>query len=118
MPDTSPRVIEMPFQYSGCDFVSETEARIKQRLCKQSQFSDHMKLSRIYQPRNALFWVMVIINLLSIALAWVARSHELAPLQATLVSIMAVANAVVGTFLMLRLTHDEPADNRQKMENR
>ena len=76
-----------------------------------------MKLSRIYQPRNPLFWLMVIINLLSTALAWVARSYELAPLQATLVSVMAVANALAGIFLMFRLIRDEPA-NSQPVEHR
>jgi hypothetical protein len=76
-----------------------------------------MKLSRIYQPRNPLFWLMVVINLLSTALAWVARSYELAPLQATLVSVMAVANALAGIFLMFRLIRDEPA-NSQPVEHR
>ena len=77
-----------------------------------------MKFSRIYQPRNPLFWLMVIINLLSTVLAWVARSYQLAPLQATLVSIMAVANAVAGLYLMLRLLREEPADNNRTVDDR
>jgi hypothetical protein len=68
-----------------------------------------MKLSRIYQPRNPLFWLMVMLNLLSTALAWIGRSYELAPLPATIVAAMAVGNAVIGLYLTIRLIRDEPA---------
>ena len=39
-----------------------------------------MKLARLWQPRNPAFWLMVVLNLLSTLLAWVARSYTLAPL--------------------------------------
>jgi hypothetical protein len=68
-----------------------------------------MKLSRIYQPRNPLFWLMVMLNLLSTALAWIGRSYELAPLPATIVAAMAVGNAIIGLYLTIRLIRDEPA---------
>jgi len=67
-----------------------------------------MKLSRIYQPRNPVFWLLIGFNLMSTALAWIARSYDLAPLPALVVAGLAVANAVIGLFLMLRLMREEP----------
>jgi len=67
-----------------------------------------MKLSRIYQPRNPVFWLLIGFNLLSTALAWIARNHDLAPLPALAVAGLAVANAVIGLGLMLRLMREEP----------
>jgi hypothetical protein len=75
-----------------------------------------MKLSRIYQPRNPLFWLMVMLNLLSTALAWIGRSYELAPLPATIVAAMAVGNAVIGLYLTIRLIRDEPAGARTQAD--
>ena len=69
-----------------------------------------MKLSRLYQPRNPLFWLMVVLNLLSTALAWIGRSYDLAPLPATIVAIMAVGNAAIGIYLTLRLMREAPAE--------
>jgi hypothetical protein len=71
-----------------------------------------MKLSRIYQPRNPLFWLMVVLNLLSTALAWIGRSYDLTPLPATIVAAMAVGNAVIGLYLTIRLIREEPAGSQ------
>ena len=67
-----------------------------------------MKISRLYQPRNPRFWLMVVLNLLSTALAWVTRSYDLVPLAALMVAAMAVANAVIGLRLALALMREEP----------
>ncbi len=67
-----------------------------------------MKLSKIYRPRNPIFWLLIGFNLLSTALAWIARNYDLAPLPALAVAAAAVANAVIGLFLMLRLMREEP----------
>jgi len=77
-----------------------------------------MKLSRIYQPRNPLFWLMVVLNLLSTALAWIGRSYDLAPLPAMIVAAMAVGNALIGIYLTLRLIRDEPADSPTQASDR
>lgn len=71
-----------------------------------------MKLSRIFQPRNPLFWLMVTLNLLSTALAWIGRSYDLAPLPAMIVAAMAVGNAVIGLYLTIRLIREEPAGSQ------
>lgn len=68
-----------------------------------------MKLARLWQPRNPAFWLMVALNLLSTALAWVARSYDLAPIAALIVAGFAVANALIGLRLMWLLVRDEPA---------
>lgn len=67
-----------------------------------------MKLTRLWQPRNPAFWLMVALNLLSTLLAWVARSYDLAPLAALMVAGFAVANALIGLRLMWLLMRDEP----------
>ena len=69
-----------------------------------------MKLSRLFQPRNPRFWLMVALNLLSTALAWIARSYDLVPLAALMVAGFAVANAVLGIRLALALMREEPPD--------
>ena len=68
-----------------------------------------MKLSRIYQPRNPIFWLIVVLNLLSTILAWIGRNYDLTPLVASIVAVMAIGNAGLGIFLMLRLIRDQPA---------
>ena len=68
-----------------------------------------MKLGRLWQPRNPAVWLMVALNLLSTLLAWVARSYELAPAAALMVTGFAVANALIGLRLMWLLMRDEPA---------
>ena len=68
-----------------------------------------MKLSRLWQPRNPAFWLMVVLNLLSTVLAWIARSYALAPAAALMVAGFAVANALIGLRLMWLLMREEPA---------
>lgn len=62
-----------------------------------------MKFARLYQPRNPLFWIMVVLNVLSTALAWVTHSYTLGALASVVVVVFAVGNAVLGTCLMWQL---------------
>ena len=68
-----------------------------------------MTLSRLWQPRNPAFWLMIVLNLLSTVLAWIARSFELAPAAALIVAAFAIGNALLGVYLMWLLMRDEPA---------
>lgn len=68
-----------------------------------------MNLRRLYQPRNPLFWLMVLLNLLSTGLAWVSRSYDLTPLAAAIVASMGIGNALLGLRLMFLLMRDPPA---------
>ena len=68
-----------------------------------------MTLSRLWQPRNPAFWLMIVLNLLSTVLAWIARSFELAPAAALIVAAFAIGNALLGLRLMWLLMREEPA---------
>jgi len=64
-----------------------------------------VKISRIYQPRNPLFWIMVVLNLLSTALVWLTQTAPLATFGLIVVCVFALGNAVLGTYLMWRLAN-------------
>lgn len=65
-----------------------------------------MKISRLYQPRNPRFWLVIALNLSSTVLAWIARNHELAPVAGVVVVILALGNAALGLGLMWSLVKD------------
>ena len=67
-----------------------------------------MKWKRIYQPRNPLFWLMMMLNALSYGLAWIVQNRALNTLGMVLVGGFALANAVIGMWLMWRLMQDAP----------
>jgi len=71
-----------------------------------------MKLLRIYQPRNPLFWMMMALNALSLALAWIVQNRALSTFGILLVGGFAVANAVLGMWLMWRLMQTAPASQQ------
>lgn len=62
-----------------------------------------MKVSRLYQPRNPLFWIMLALNLLSLVLGWITRTHTLTVVGGVLVTAFAIGNALLGTYLAWRL---------------
>jgi hypothetical protein len=62
-----------------------------------------MKLSRLFQPRNPLFWLAVVLNALSAMLAWIVQNRELHAWSSLLVGGFASANALIGTWLVWRL---------------
>ena len=66
-------------------------------------------LSRLYQPRNPLFWLMITLNALSPALAWVVNNRPLNTWATVVLTCFALGNAVLGTFLLWRLLREEPA---------
>lgn len=64
-----------------------------------------MKFSRLFQPRNPLFWILVALNLLSTVLSHVALNFELNTLGTVLVVLTALVNAVLSAFLAWRLVN-------------
>ena len=64
-----------------------------------------LKISRLYQPRNPLFWMMVVLNLLSTALVWLTQTTPLGTLGLIVVAVFALGNAVLGAFLAWRLVN-------------
>ncbi len=67
-----------------------------------------MKLSRLFQPRNPLFWLMLALNALSTALVWIVQNRPLNAWAMLVVGGFALGNALMGTWLAWRLVRDEP----------
>lgn len=55
-----------------------------------------MKWPRIYQPLNSLFWIMLALNALSYALAWIVQNRAINTAGMLLVGGVALTNAVLG----------------------
>ena len=64
-----------------------------------------MKITRLYQPRNPLFWMMVLLNLMSAVLGWLTHTQPLGVLASVLVAGFALGNAVLGAWLAWRLVN-------------
>lgn len=62
-----------------------------------------LKLARLFQPRNPLFWLMLALNALSSALSWILHNHQLSGAATLVVGFFALANALLGIALALRL---------------
>lgn len=62
-----------------------------------------MRLSRLFQPRNPLFWIFVILNGLSSVLSYVVRTYDLPWFAALVLTIFAIGNVVLGIRIALRL---------------
>ena len=62
-----------------------------------------MKLSRLFQFRNPLFWMFVILNLLSSAISFFLRSQTLTLPVMLLLTGFALANFVIGLRIAVRL---------------
>lgn len=67
-----------------------------------------MKWSRLLQPRNPLFWLMLALNALSAALAWIVQNRPLNTLAMIIVGVFALSNALIGAWLTWRLLRDQP----------
>ena len=65
-----------------------------------------LKLSRLVQPRNPQFWLLVVLNALSSAIAYVLRAHDLSAAVSFLLAGFAIANALIGIRIALKLMAD------------
>lgn len=77
-----------------------------------------MKLSRLIQPRNPLFWMMMALNALSAALAWVVHNRPLNTFAMLVVGGFALVNALLGTWLLWRLLREEPSPTITALDDR
>lgn len=68
-----------------------------------------MKLSRLFQPNDRRFWMMIVLNLLSAVLAWVLRTYPLVPLASLVIGVFALGNALLGMFIAWDLVRDRDA---------
>lgn len=67
-----------------------------------------MKLSRLVQPRNPLFWLMTTLNVLSMFFGWIAQTRPLNTFGLLVVGGFVLANALLGMWLAWRLMAGEP----------
>ena len=67
-----------------------------------------MKLSGLFQPGNPLFWMILTLNALSMALVWLVQNRPLNTLGMVLVGFFALANALLGTWFAWRLVRSKP----------
>ncbi len=65
-----------------------------------------LKFSRLIQPRNPVFWLMLVLNLLSSCLSWVLHTQELATAPMLVVAFFALSNAGIGIWLAIRLMRE------------
>lgn len=68
-----------------------------------------MRLSRLFQPRNPQFWLLVILNGLSTAISFILRSYQLPVVVSLVLAGFAIANFVLGIRIALRLMANELA---------
>jgi len=66
-----------------------------------------VKLSRLFQPRNPQFWLLIVLNLLSTAISYILRTRDLPTLPVLLLAGFAIANVVLGLRIALRLMADK-----------
>lgn len=71
-----------------------------------------MKLLKIYQPKNPVFWIMMAVNTLSYALAWIVQNRSLNTLGMLLVGGFALVNSILGMWLLFRLAQNAPGIQR------
>ena len=65
-----------------------------------------VKLSRLIQPRNPQFWLLVVLNALSSAISFILRAYELPGAVTLVLAGFAVANFVMGIRIAWRLMAD------------
>jgi drug/metabolite transporter (DMT)-like permease len=64
-----------------------------------------MKLSRIFQPRKLSFWILVVLNLLSLALGHITQTYALSGLGTVIVRGLTLVNALISALLAWRLVN-------------
>ncbi len=67
-----------------------------------------MKLSRLIQPRNPQFWLLVVLNALSTAITYIVRSYDLPLLVMLILVVFALGNFLLGLKIALALMADKP----------
>jgi hypothetical protein len=71
-----------------------------------------MKLIRLFQPRNPLFWMMLALHALSAMLVWIVHNRQLNTLGALIVVVFAIGNALLGAWLAWRLVRTDSTPDK------
>jgi len=62
-------------------------------------------LSRIFQPRKLSFWILVVLNLLSLALGHITQTYALNGLGTAIVIGLTLFNAMLSALIAWRLVN-------------
>jgi hypothetical protein len=65
-------------------------------------------LQRLWQPRNPLFWLVVVFNLMSSAMAWGLHLARPEGVLLLMLTVLALANTGMGWWLLWRLWKQAP----------
>ncbi len=68
-----------------------------------------VKLSRLVQPRNPQFWLLIVLNGLSSVISFILRSNELPAAVTLVLAGFAIANVIIGIRIALRLMANDQA---------
>jgi len=69
-----------------------------------------MRLSRLFQFRNPLFWIFILLNGLSTVISYLLRKHEFSLPIVLVLAGFALGNMIYGIRIALRLMHEpDPA---------
>ena len=74
-----------------------------------------MRFSRLFQFRNPLFWVFVLLNALSTAISYLLRTHDFPVLVVLALAGFALGNMLYGLRIavqLMRLPREEPVTAR------
>ncbi len=72
-----------------------------------------VKLSRLFQPRNPLFWLMLVLNALSSVFSYLLHTRELTTAVTLVVALFALANAIIGIGIAVRLMRDDGTSSQR-----
>lgn len=62
-----------------------------------------MRITRLFQPRNPKFWLLLALNGLSAVLTWLLHTVPLAWPVAVVLALFALGNALLGLVLLKAL---------------
>lgn len=65
-------------------------------------------LRRLWQPRRGLFWLMLAFSVLSSVMVWFVHLTQPPAALRWLLSLLALANALTGWWLAIRLWREAP----------
>lgn len=65
-----------------------------------------MRIGRLFQFRNPLFWVFILLNGLSTVISWLLRSYEFSLPIVLVLAGFALGNMIYGIRIAIRLMRD------------
>jgi Na+/melibiose symporter-like transporter len=66
-----------------------------------------VKLSRLYQPKNPQFWLLVLLNVLSSAISWILQQQTMPMMVTVLLSVFVLANIALGLKIAVQLMNSD-----------